>query len=32
MMSPVYGLTANVSLRGVVRDFLKGFLDLVYRV
>ncbi|MDY6874957.1 MAG: aminotransferase class V-fold PLP-dependent enzyme [Chloroflexota bacterium] len=32
MMTPVYGLTANVSLRGVVHDFLKGFLDLVYRV
>jgi len=32
MMSPVYGLAANVSLRGVVRDFLKGFLDLVYKV
>ncbi|MDY7078484.1 MAG: aspartate aminotransferase family protein, partial [Chloroflexota bacterium] len=32
MMGPVYGMTANVSLSGMVRDFLKGFLDLVYKV
>ena len=31
-MTPVYGLTTNVSLSGLVRDFLKGFLDLVYKV
>lgn len=31
-MSPVYGLAANIALSGVVRDFLKGFLDLMYTV
>jgi len=31
-MTPVYGLAANVSFSGLVRDFLKGFLDLVYKV
>ena len=31
-MSPLYGMTTNVAFSGAVRDFLKGFLDLVYRV
>ena len=29
-MGAVYGMAANVALSGVVRDFLKEFLDLVY--
>lgn len=31
-MTPVYGMAANVALKSVVGDFLKGFLDLVYEV
>ena len=31
-MTPVYGMTAAVPLVSVVRDFLKGFLDLAYEV
>nr|HID13312.1 aminotransferase class V-fold PLP-dependent enzyme [Anaerolineae bacterium] len=31
-MSPIYGMAASVALKGVVHDFLKGFLDLVYEV
>jgi sphinganine-1-phosphate aldolase len=32
MMTPMYGLATNISFSGMVRDFLKGFLDLVYQV
>ncbi len=31
-MGPVYGLAANVSFSGMVRDFLEQFLDLLYKV
>jgi len=31
-MAPVYGMAANLPLRGVVSDFLKKYLDLYYKV
>jgi hypothetical protein len=31
-MGPVYGLASNVALSGLVRDFLKGLMDMLYRV
>jgi glutamate/tyrosine decarboxylase-like PLP-dependent enzyme len=31
-MAPVYGLAATLPLRGVVRDMLKAYLDLLYKV
>jgi len=31
-MGPVYGLAANVSFSGMVHEFLKRFLDLLYEV
>lgn len=31
-MAPVYGMAANMPLKGVVRDLLKGYLDLLYKV
>lgn len=31
-MAPVYGMAANLPLRGVVTDLLKRYMDLLYRV
>ena len=31
-MAPVYGMAASLPFRGVVRDFLKRYLDLYYKV
>ena len=31
-MAPVYGMAATLPLRSVVRDILKGYLDLYYKV
>jgi len=31
-MAPVYGMAATFPLRGVVGDFLKSYLDLLYKV
>jgi glutamate/tyrosine decarboxylase-like PLP-dependent enzyme len=31
-MAPVYGMAATLPLRGVVRDMLKAYLDLLYKV
>lgn len=31
-MAPVYGLAANLPLRGVVSDLLKRYMDVLYRV
>ncbi len=31
-MAPVYGIAASLPFRGVIRDFLKRYLDLYYRV
>ncbi|MBU0702812.1 MAG: aminotransferase class V-fold PLP-dependent enzyme [Chloroflexi bacterium] len=31
-MTPVYGMTGNAALSGAVRDFVKGFLDVIYEV
>jgi glutamate/tyrosine decarboxylase-like PLP-dependent enzyme len=31
-MAPVYGMAANLPLRGVVRDLLKRYMDLLYKV
>lgn len=31
-MAPVYGLAANLPLRGVVSDLLKRYMDLLYKV
>lgn len=31
-MAPVYGLAANLPLRGVVSDILKRYIDLLYQV
>jgi sphinganine-1-phosphate aldolase len=30
-MAPVYGLAATLPFRGVVRDLLKRYIDLLYR-
>ena len=32
MMGPIYGMAANVSFSGMLDEFLKVFLDLVYEV
>jgi len=31
-MAPVYGMAATLPFRGVIRDFLKRYLDLYYKV
>ncbi len=31
-MAPVYGMAASLPFRGVIRDFLKRYLDLYYKV
>jgi len=31
-MAPVYGLAANLPLRGVVSDLLKRYMDVLYKV
>ena len=31
-MAPVYGMAATLPFRGVVRDFLKQYLDIYYKV
>jgi hypothetical protein len=31
-MAPVYGLAANIPLRGVVDDILKRYIDVLYKV
>lgn len=31
-MTPVYGLTANLGMQDMVKEFLKGVLDMVYTV
>ena len=31
-MAPIYGMAATIPTRGVVRDILKRYLDLFYRV
>jgi sphinganine-1-phosphate aldolase len=30
-MAPVYGLAATIPFRGMVRDLLKRYIDLLYR-
>ena len=31
-MAPVYGMAASLPFRGVIRDFLKRYLDMYYKV
>ena len=31
-MAPVYGMAASLPFRGVVRDFLKRYMDMYYKV
>ena len=31
-MGPVYGMASNVSLKGAVKEVLKGILDIVFKV
>jgi len=31
-MAPVYGMAASLPFKGVVRDFLKRYLDMYYKV
>ena len=31
-MAPVYGMAATVPFRGMVRDMLKRYMDLLYEV
>jgi hypothetical protein len=31
-MAPVYGLAANLPLRGVVGDMLRAYVDALYRL
>jgi hypothetical protein len=32
VMAPVYGMAANLPLRGVVSDMLKQYIDLLYKL
>jgi hypothetical protein len=31
-MAPVYGMAATLPLRGVVREMLKRYMDVLYRI
>ena len=31
-MAPIYGMAASIPFRGVIRDFLKKYIDLYYKI